>query len=86
MAAVLDARWIESHETAVPPEHLPVSHHTTLFGLIAALQDAAGPDDDAAVVAAVAALLHSGRIRFLDQAVYSQLARRPRPCTDRTVW
>jgi hypothetical protein len=40
--------------------------HTTLFDLMAALQDAAGPND-AAVVAAVVDLLHSQRLRFLAQ-------------------
>lgn len=86
MAAIFDAPWIESHETAVSAEHLPASHRTTLFALISALQAMAGPDDDAAVVAAVADMLQSGCIRFLDKAVQSQLSRRSHPCTGRTVW
>lgn len=37
---------------------------TTLFDLIAALQDATDPRDDAAVIAAVADLAWTGRIRL----------------------
>jgi hypothetical protein len=86
MAAVSDALWTESHETVAPTEHLPASIRATLFELIAALQDAAGPDDDAAVVAAVADMLQSGRLRFLDRAMQSWASGRPRPCTGSTVW
>ena len=66
MSAILDAPWIESDETASVPEALPAPIYTTLFALISALQDAAGPDDDATVVAAVDDLLQTGHIRFLD--------------------
>lgn len=38
---------------------------TTLYELIAALQDAAGPDADALVVATVVDLLRSGQLTFL---------------------
>lgn len=69
MAAVLDAPWIESDDIAGRTE--PDAIRTTLFDLIAALQDATGPGDDATVVAAVAALLQAGRIRFLDGAMQS---------------
>jgi hypothetical protein len=41
---------------------------TTLYELIAALQDAAGPDADALVVATVVDLLHSGQLTFLGKA------------------
>ena len=37
---------------------------TTLFGLIAALQDVADPDGDAAVIATMAELSRSGRFRL----------------------
>jgi hypothetical protein len=72
MAAVFAAPWIESYEPVDSTEHLPASNRTTLFELISALQDAAGPDDDTTVVAAVADMLQSGRLRFLDKAVQSQ--------------
>jgi hypothetical protein len=37
-------------------------------------------------VAAVADMLQSGRIRFLDKAVQSQASRSLCLCTGRTVW
>ena len=66
MSAILDAPWIESDEATSVTEALPAPIYTTLFALIAALQDAAGPDDDATVVAAVDDLLRTGHTRFLD--------------------
>jgi hypothetical protein len=62
MSAVLDALWIASHVT----DQASASTRTTLFELISALQDAAGPDNDVIVLAAVIHLLQTGRIRFLD--------------------
>jgi hypothetical protein len=71
MTAVLDAPWIESDDMAGLTEPKPESTRTTLFDLISALQDTTGPDDDATVVAAVADLLQTGRIRFLNGAMES---------------
>jgi hypothetical protein len=42
----------------------PASVSTTLYDLIAALQDVTGPGDDARVVAAVVHLLSAGYITF----------------------
>jgi hypothetical protein len=41
---------------------------TTLYELMAALQDVVGPDNDTLVVATVAHLLRSGQLTFLGQA------------------
>ncbi|HEY7493938.1 MAG TPA: hypothetical protein VIH59_22900 [Candidatus Tectomicrobia bacterium] len=40
---------------------------TTLYDLIAALQDSSAPGEEALVTAAVVHLLHSGRVKFLDR-------------------
>lgn len=66
MVAVLEAPRTASQTTARLAACAPAVPHTTLFDLMAALQDAAGPND-AAVVAAVVDLLHSQRLRFLAQ-------------------
>ena len=46
------------------PSHLT----TTLYELLAAIQDVVGPDDDTLVVATVGYLLQSGRLTWLRQA------------------
>lgn len=64
MTAILEASPVTAHsEIEVEPAE-PTRIETTLFDVIAALQDAAAPDDDAAVIAAVANLTQTGRIRF----------------------
>lgn len=68
MSAVLYAPWIASHQIAWLTEHASASTCTTLFDVISALQDTAGPDNDATVVAAVVDMLQTGHIRFLDKA------------------
>jgi hypothetical protein len=42
---------------------------TTLYDLMAVLQDAGGPDDDALVVATVVHLLRSGRLTWLGKVL-----------------
>ena len=66
MSAVLDAPHIESNATVLLPKPVSTSTRTTLFELISALQDAAGPDDDKTVVAVLADMFQAGRIRFLN--------------------
>lgn len=66
MSTVLDAPCCETCETVRFTQDPCTSIHTTLFELISALQDAAGPGNDATVVAAVADLVETGRIRLLD--------------------
>lgn len=53
--------------TAVPvgcTTQAPAALTTTLYDLIAALQEAAGPDEDALVVAAVVDLMRSRRLTW----------------------
>jgi hypothetical protein len=52
----------EGHEEATPSRYT-----TTLYALLAALQDVVGPEDDAQVVATVVHLLRSGRLTWLRQ-------------------
>src|SRR5262249_52471587 len=47
---------------------LPTSEATTLYDVIAALQEVAEPGEDAVVVAIVDAWLRSGRLRFINPA------------------
>jgi hypothetical protein len=49
----------------VRKEAMPSRLTTTLYELIVALQSAAGPNDDALVVATIVHLLRSGRLTFL---------------------
>jgi len=57
---------LESEETQpAPGKRGGALLQTTLFDLIAALQEAGTPEGDAGVVATVLHLLRSGRIRFL---------------------
>jgi hypothetical protein len=69
MMAVLVPPFIESDATTIHTKHEPASTRITLFEVISALQEAAGPDDDASVVEATIDMLQSGCIRFLDEAV-----------------
>ena len=52
----------------VRKEVTPACTTTTLYELIAALQDVVGPDNDALVVATVVRLLRSGQLTFLGKA------------------
>ena len=47
-----------------PPRHKTTSVTTSLYELLEVLQDTAGPDGDALVVATMMHLLESGRITF----------------------
>lgn len=58
MHTVVDPSEAESVATVV---ETPATITTTLYDLIAAVQAAVGPDDDALVVAAVLHMLRSGR-------------------------
>jgi hypothetical protein len=64
MKAVWDALVIEPPVTSAVDLAEPSRLDTTLFDLIAALQDTVGPGDDATLVAAVTDLVQTGRIRF----------------------
>jgi hypothetical protein len=58
------AHAIEIPETVEIERAEPARSDTTLFDLIATLQEAAEPQDDAAVIAAVTELAQTGRIQF----------------------
>jgi hypothetical protein len=50
--------------TAGHEEAMPSRYTTTLYALLAAIQDVVGPEDDAQVVATVVSLLQSGRLTW----------------------
>ena len=52
----------EGHDEATPSRYT-----TTLYTLLATIQDVVGPEDDAQVVATVVHLLRSGRLTWLGQ-------------------
>jgi hypothetical protein len=64
MNATMDATPITPRAGIEVERAKPARIETTLFDLIAALQDAADPNDDAAVIAVVADLARTGRIRL----------------------
>jgi hypothetical protein len=64
MNATLKAPPIATRSAIEVARTEPTRIETTLFDLVVALQDAADPGDDAAVSAAVARLMQTGRIRF----------------------
>ena len=64
MNAIMEAPPIAPHDPHESELAEPSQTETTLFDLIAALQDAADSNDDATVIAAVAHLSRSGRIRL----------------------
>jgi hypothetical protein len=53
--------------TAGHEEATPSRSTTTLYALLAAIQDVVGPEDDAQVVATVVYLLQAGRLTWLGQ-------------------
>jgi hypothetical protein len=55
-----------------PPQCTSTSVMPSLYDLIEALQDAAGPDGDALVVAAVMQMMASGRLTFPHRVGTSQ--------------
>jgi hypothetical protein len=64
MNATMDATPITPRTGIEVEPARPAMIETTLFDLIAALQEEADPSDDAAVIAAVADLVRTGRIRL----------------------
>lgn len=64
MSTGIDAGIVKSLNTVKKTATEPARVHTTLFDLIAALQEAADPGDDTAVVASVVDLMETGRIRL----------------------
>jgi hypothetical protein len=56
-------------EVQVVSATTPTSTTTTLYDLLAGLQEAAPADDDDLVVAAMVHLLRSGRIAFLNEQI-----------------
>lgn len=57
-------RTMTTPKTPAASQHAPVI--TTLYDLIAALNEEAGADEEAVVTAAVVHLCQTGRLRFLD--------------------
>lgn len=63
LAVAKEAATIGAFEVA-PIVHIPTI--TTLYALIATLQDQVAPEDDAAVTAAVVRLCNAGYVKFLN--------------------
>ena len=65
--------------TAVAPFEMftsvPATGTTTLYDVISALQDIAGPEGDDLVVATMMSLIHSGRLTWRDKAQWRQGGR-----------
>ena len=67
MATVIE-RGEEAPATTIRPEATtPARLTTTLYDLMAALQDVVGPEDDTQVVATMVHLLRSGRLTGLER-------------------
>ena len=67
MAPMMERAEVATEAMGMPRAETP-SCCTTLYELIAALQEVVGPDDDALVVATVMHLLRSRRLTWLRQA------------------
>ena len=61
-----------------PLRQRPQTVQTTLYHLIAAMQDRHGPEDDALIVSAVMELIRAGQLRFLDEMEAPVMARASR--------
>ena len=68
MATVLEGGEMAPVAAGIQRVETPSRCTTTLYDLMAALQDLVGPDDDALVVATVVHLLRSGRLTVLGTA------------------
>ena len=68
MAPVMERGELAQVGTGMQGEATPSCLTTTLYDLIAAMQDGLSPDDDALVVATVVHLLRSGRLTWLGKA------------------
>ena len=64
MPAVLEHDTASSLEHGVALEHAPTRITTTLYDLLATLQDVAPPDDDTQVVATVVHWMRTGRLTW----------------------
>jgi hypothetical protein len=71
MQTVLRPRKVEGRGTAGHEAAPRARCTTTLYELLAALQDVVGPEDDALVVATVVHLLRSGRLTWKAKAPLS---------------
>jgi len=69
MPSLVDPTERASVETAVLEDGAPTSITTTLYDLLAAIQDAVGPDDDALAVATVWHVLQAGRVTWRGDVV-----------------
>ena len=67
MQTALIASKVARGGTAGYEEATPSRYTTTLYALLAAIQNVVGPEDDAQVVATVVDLLQSGRLTWLGQ-------------------
>ena len=67
MQIALSPSKVESGGTEEHKEATPSRYTTTLYALLAAIQDVAGPEDDAQVVATIVHLLRSGQLTWLGQ-------------------
>ena len=68
MAPVMERDELAHVGTRMQGEATPSCLTTTLYDLIAAMQDRLSPDDDTLVVATVMHLLRSGRLTWLGKA------------------
>ena len=64
MAPVMERAEVATGAMRIQPAETPTCLTTTLYDLIAALQDIVGPDDDALVVATVVHLVRAGRLTW----------------------
>ena len=68
MSTVMEVGGMAPVATGTQRVATPSRRTTTLYDLMAALQDVVGPDDDVLVVATVVHLLRSGRLTVLGPA------------------
>ena len=68
MAPVMECAEVATGATGMPRAVTPSCFTTTLYDLIAAIQEVVGPEEDALVVATVWHLLRSGRLIWLGEA------------------
>ena len=68
MASVMERDELAHVGTSMQREATPSCLTTTLYDVIAAIQDEMSPDDDTLVVATVVHLLRSGRLTWLGKA------------------
>jgi hypothetical protein len=69
MRTTVDPTETESVGTAVLGDGVPTTITTTLYDLMAAIQDAAAPHNDALAVATLWYMLHSGRATWRGNVV-----------------